>query len=192
MVKRMAVKSLKEQLMKIALKNAKLSDGRKLSDAMESEAKRLRDCIQYYIDQYYDDYHPKVYDRTEKYKKALGAQEVSNIRIEGNTLKIGVIFDKSLSMHPNLSEVYWDYGYDKGYTDYRIIRIQDKHDSFVPILMEKGWHSARLEQILGRSVYRLTYFEGIHAVENGIEDFNRTNKLGLKVDAEEFYRSMAY
>ena len=189
----MAVKSLEEQLTRIALKKVKLPDGKTLEETMAEEARKLYDCIQYYIDKYYESYHPRVYERyNDYYRGALYAEDLASIRVVGNTLRIGVSFQRDLSMQPNLAEVYWDYGYDHGYTDYRIIRMKDKHDSFVPLLMEKGWHSTRLEQILGRSVYRLTYFEGIHAVEDGIRDYNKKNKLGIKINADDFFNGKVY
>lgn len=181
-------KSLKEQLAHIALKKVRMSDGKTLAETMASEARRLYDCIQYYIDEYYRSYEPVVYDRTYRYQGALYAEDVADVRVVGDTLRISVSFHNALAMHPNLSEVYWRDKYGGEYA----IPITEGHDSFVPLLMEKGWNAPRLESMIGRRVYRLTYFEGIHAVEKGIADFNRTNKLGIKVNADDFYNGKAY
>jgi hypothetical protein len=46
--------------------------------------------------------------------------------------------------------------------------------------------------MIGEEVPRLTYFAGINAVEKGIRDFNKTNKLGIKIDADDFFKGKAY
>lgn len=176
-------KSLKEQLAHIALKKVRMSDGKTLAETMASEARRLYDCIQYYIDEYYRSYEPVVYDRTYRYQGALYAEDVADVRVVGDTLRIGVSFHNALAMHPNLSSIYWD-NYE--------LPIMEGHETFVPLIMERGWYAPKLENMLGQRVYRLTYFEGIHAVEKGIRDFNRTNKLGIKVNADDFYNGKAY
>ncbi len=184
----MAVKSLREQLTKIALNNVKTSNGKTLAEMMVQEARRLYNCIQYHIDKYYKSYEPKIYERTYNYQRALYAEDIADIRIKGNTLIIGVKFLSEFSMHPNLEQVYWYNKYQGG----TWIPINDNHNSFVPILMEKGWRANRLANMIGRHVYRLTYFEGIRAVEKGIADYNKTNKLGIKINADDFYNAKAY
>jgi len=181
-------KSLKEQLSKIALKKVKMSNGETLATTMVHEARRLYDCIQYYIDRYYDSYQPTIYERTYGYKNALYAEGLADIKIVGNTLRIGVGFQNDLAMHPNLSGVYRD---DLNGNEYWI-PIKERHETFVPLMMEKGWHSPRLASMIGEEVPRLTYFAGINAVEKGIRDFNKTNKLGIKIDADDFFNGKAY
>lgn len=181
-------KSLREQLSKIALKKVKLTSGETLAETMAGEARRLYNCIQKYIDKYYGSYSPKVYDRTYRYHGALLAEDIADIRVVENTLRIGVVFNNDLSMHPNLSNVYWaDEGGGESW-----IPIKGRHETFVPLMMELGWESPKLASMLGRKVYRLTYFEGIHAVEYGISDFNKNNKLGIKINADDFFNGKAY
>lgn len=164
-----------------------MSDGKTLATTMAHEAQRLYDCIQYYIDRYYDSYQPTIYERTNGYKNALYAEGLADIKIVGNTLRIGVGFQNDLAMHSNLSGVYrGDFGGEYW------IPIKDRHESFVPILMEKGWRAPRLANMIGQEVPRLTYFAGINAVEKGIRDFNKTNKLGIKIDADDFFNGKAY
>ena len=181
-------KSLREQLSKISLKKAKFKSGETLAQVLVNEAKRLYECIQKYINEYYDSYNPKIYDRTYRYNRALHAEKIADIRVVGNSLRISVVFDNELSMHQNLSGVYW--ADESGAESF--IPIQGQHKTFVPLLMESGWHAPRLATMIGREVYRLTYFEGIHAVEKGIEDFNKTNKYGIKINADDFYNGKAY
>lgn len=182
---RKVVKSLKDQLASLDLKKLRLSDGRRLDVAMADEAKRLRDCIQKYINTYYRSYSPTIYGRTEGYAKALYAEDVADVRVSGNTLKIGVSFRLSDSMHPSLQSVFSP-------NRQQWISLNNSHNSFVPLLMERGWESNGLAAMLGRKIPRLTHFEGIQAVKYGIEEFNKTNPLGIKVDAEDFYNGKVY
>lgn len=174
----MAANSLKEQLTKLELKKLKMSNGKALEETMAKEAQRLYECIQYHIDKYYQSYEPRVYERTGGYQRALYAEDIADIRIVGNTLQIGVGFDYEKSMHPNFTGISWDDNW---------FPIEDRHETFVPMLMEMGWVSDGLASMIGRHIHRLTYFEGIGAVEEGIRDFNKTNKLGIKIDADAFY-----
>lgn len=165
-----------------------MPNGETLATTMAREARRLYNCIQYYIDRYYESYQPKIYNRTGGYKNALYAEGLADIRIIGNTLHISVGFQDNLAIHPNLSGVYRNDFYGGEYW----IPIAESHDSFVPILMEKGWHAPRLAAMIGQEVPRLTYFAGINAVEKGIRDFNRANTLGIKIDADDFFNGRAY
>lgn len=180
--------SIKEQLTKIAVKQVRLSNGDTVATTMAKEARRLYDCIQYYIDRYYESYQPKIYERTEGYKRALYAEGLADIRVVGNTLHISVGFQTDLATHPNLSGIYRDDLYGGEYW----IPIKDRHNSFVPLMMEFGWHSPRLASMIGEEVPRLTYFAGINAVEKGIRDFNKTNKFGIKINADDFFNGKAY
>ena len=176
-------KSLKEQLSKIALKRVKLSNGETLAETMAREARRLADCIQYYIDEWYNSYEPSVYDRTYRLHGALYAEDIADIRIVGNTLRIGVIFHESFESisfynKDEEKEVYYEFN--------------SPHNTFVPLLFNNGWKAPRLARIIGRNIHMLTYFDGAHFVENGIERFNKTNKLGIKINADDFYNGKAY
>lgn len=182
--------SIKEQLARIALKKVKLSNGETLEETMAREANRLYDCIQYYIDRYYNDKKndPLVYERTYRYQGALYAEDIVNIRVVGDTLRIGVGFHNDLAMHRSLSSLYiYDHNSD-GYW----IPMRNQHESNAALLMEMGWYAPRLASIMGGHIYRLTYFEGIGAVADGIRDFNRSNPLHIKINADDFYNGKAY
>lgn len=162
--------SLKEQLKNLDLKQVKLTTNETLSNIMANEAKRLYGLIQQEIDNYYKSYHPIIYNRTEGYRKSLYAEDIANIKVVGNSLEIGVGFNESLATHENLFE---------------------GHYSFVPLLMERGWIAKRLEDKYG-VIERFTRFDGIKAVERAIEEFNRTNKYGIIINADKFYNARVY
>lgn len=169
--------NIKEQLAKIALKKVKFADGQTLAEKMASEAKRLYNCIQYYIDEYYNSYEPIVYRRDYYYQGALYAEDIADIRVKGNSLELSLIFRHDLATQPNLEYV----SLYNNMTDENEYFYLSPHDSFVPQLMEFGWYAPRLENMIGQSIYRLTYFDGIHAISKGIWDFNKSNKLGIKI-----------
>ena len=86
-------------------------------------------------------------------------------------------------MHSNLEGVYNGASW---------IPIKDRHETFVTRTMETGWYAPRLASMMGGHIYRLTYFEGVGAVEQGIRDYNRTNKYGIKINADDFFNGKAY
>lgn len=181
-------RSLKEQLANIDLRKARLSNGVRVDVMMAGEMRRLYNCIQKYIDEYYNSYTPVIYDRTFQYKKSLTVEDIADIRVVGKTLRIALGFDSILSRHPNLEEVYHMDALGNEYS----LPIINRHESFVPLLMERGWNAPRLANMLGKDVYRLTYFEGIRAVENGVRDFNEQNPYEITVNADEFYKMKVY
>lgn len=181
-------KSLKDQLANLNLRKAVLKDGTRLEVAMSAEIRRLYNCIQKYIDDWYESYTPQGYNRTFNYKRALVAEDITNIRAIGNTLRIGLGWNTQMALHPNLESVF----HVDRYGDFYRIPIADRHNSYVPILMERGWSAPRLASMIGHQVENLTYFDGIHAVERGVADFNAHNRFGIIVDASDFYNMRAY
>ena len=166
------MESLKKQLQNLDLKQVRVSNGETLSTIMEKEAKRLYRLIQERIDKYYSSYHsnPYFYERTGNFRNSLFVDDIVNIKINGNGLEIGLGFQQDLAMHRN---------------------IFDNHDSFVPLLMERGWKATRLEEKYG-VIEHFTRFDGINAVRDAIEEFNRSNKYGIVVNADNFYNATIY
>lgn len=179
--------TIEEQLAKIAVDKIKFENGRTVKQVLKDEADRLRDCIQKYIDEYYNSYAPTIYARTMGFRKSLYVDDIADIETKGNTISISLRFNTALATHPNLDNVFIHEG-DGIFGSY----IKDKHESFVPVFMEYGWHAKKLESMIGYPVYRLTYFEGIHAIEQGIRDFNQTNPYNLKIDDSGFRNARAY
>ena len=175
--------SIQEQLTKIAVHKTRLSSGETIAAAFAREVHRLYSCIQHYINEYYAEYNPVIYNRTYRFQRALYAEDLADIRVVGNTIQLSLRFAPKYDQHPNLDGV-WGWS-DEGATFYD---IENQHMSPVSQLMEWGWYAPRLEDYLGESIEHLTYFKGIHAIERGIRDFNKTNKLGIKVDYAEIER----
>lgn len=161
--------SIKEQLARIALKKVKLSNRETLEETMARLVRSLYSHIQYYIDKWYNTYDPIVYERTYRYQGALYAEDIADIRVVDNTIRIGVRFNDELSWHTSLSK--WTFTNDLGettsYTPWAT------HESYVPVLMEYGWTARRLEARFHKRIENFTHFDGIHAIQRGIWDFYR-------------------
>lgn len=186
--------SLKDQLTKITLRKAKLTTGETVEQMMAHMVQKLYDNIQYYIDKWYNEYHPKIYDRTGNYRDALYAEDIADIRVVGDTLVIGLGFYDNLAWQESLSE--FRYTNDRGET-YIIHPKNGTHETFVPLIMEIGWHSKKLEGYFHKRLRNFTYFygfrdgwynKGIHAVEFGIRDLYKEYPfMRNKVDWSNFY-----
>lgn len=175
--------SIEEQLSMISLQYARVSDGRTLAQVMADEVDRLYRCIQKYIDRWYDNYDPVVYKRTYRLQGALYAEKLADIRVDKKTMKISVCVHDDLDYHENLDYVTWTEGYEyEGYwfRDY-LYPIEDSHMTSTLITMNYGWYAPKLELMIGRRVPRLTYFDGVGFVEDGIKEWNQSNKFGIKI-----------
>ncbi len=161
-------KSIKDQLNAIIASKVKMKNGETLQEQLAREVRRLYDCIQYYIDSYYDSYEPKVYRRTWRFHGALYAEDFVNVRIVGNTIRLSVKFNDDLVMHDNF--------------------VGGK--SYIAPMLNWGWNAPKLAAYIGRNVYRLTYFEGAHFIEDGIRLFNRSNSLGIKIHVDAIHEGI--
>jgi hypothetical protein len=163
--------NIQKQLQKLVAGKIKMNNGETLQDQLSREVRRLYDCIQRRIDDYYDSYKPKIYSRTYRFQGAIYAEDLADIRVEGNQIKLSVRFHDSLAYHSN---------------------FDNSHESYVPILMNYGWNAPKLEKYIGHPVDRFTRFEGAFFIENGIRDWNRQNKLGITIDVTSIYNGRRF
>lgn len=166
------MKSIEEQLIKIPAQNIKLDNGKTPVEMLKEAADELCDCIQKRIDDYYDSYTPKIYERKNWLNHSLKVDDIVDIKYSGNTISLSINFN-DYAWHLSLGRVYNPVIHSNFY-----IPI---HYSYVPLLMNYGWHSRKLEEKIGRVIPRFTRFEGVHFIEDGIDDFNKKNKWGVKI-----------
>ncbi len=155
--------SIKEQVERIVAKKAKLANGRTIEQTLMEAVDYLYMCIQREIDDMYDSYTPKVYERRpyhESLRSALYAEDFLDARIKGNRIEVSLKFSSNV----------W------------ATNFNGDHESNTALLMNYGWKAPRLEDYIGREVWRLTYYEGWHFLEKGIAAFNRGNRWGVKID----------
>lgn len=162
--------SIQEQLMKIAVMKTKTESGETYAEMLKREVDRLYDCIQAEIDRFYESYEPIVYKRTYRLLGALYAENLVDIRIIGNRIELSLRFHPDLAYHPNFVE----------------------DESNVAVLLNYGYHAKKLERYLHRAVPNLTKRKPFFFVENGILNWNKTNKLGIEIDVEAIYEGRSF
>ena len=59
------------------------------------------------------------------------------------------------------------------------------HKSYVPILVNFGWNAPKLEKMIGKPIYRFTYYDGFHMAEKAIKQFNATNPYGVAISQDD-------
>lgn len=165
-------KSLKEQITKLAATQIKTASGETYAEALKHEVDRLYDCIQREIERFYDSYTPseKGYKRTYRLLGALYAENLVDIRVVGTQIQLSIRFHPDLAYHRNFS---------------------DDHDSYIPILMNYGYVAEELEKSKCFIPY-LTRRKGFFFIENGIMNWNKTNKLGLTIDVTAIYEGREF
>lgn len=147
--------SLEAQLAKIL----KTSNGKTIRQNLEEAVRYLYKCLDNHILEYYLSYSPTWYDRTFDFQNSLYAEDFVHARVKNNRIELSVSFRPSMAYHWNL----WD-----------------THKSYVPLLINCGWYSRKLEERIGY-IPRFTRYEGYHFVEKAIAQFNRTNHNGVYI-----------
>lgn len=158
--------NIQKQLQKIISSKVKMSNGETLQEQLSREVSRLYKCIQRRIDNYYDSYTPEPYCRTYRFQGAMYAEDLIDIRIEDNQIKLSVKFHPSLAYHDTFTP---------------------KGNGYVPILLNYGFNNKKLENYVGRPIEHLTYLKPQLFIEKGILDWNRQNKLGITIDVTSIY-----
>lgn len=160
--------NLNNQIKKLIATKMKLSNGETLAEQLKREVDNLYNCIQQRIDEYYDSYTPKIYSRTYRFQGAMYAENLVDIHVEKNQIKLSVRF------HPNLA-------YHKTFTS--------SGNGYVPILLNYGFNNKKLQNYFGAKepIEHLTHLDPQLFLENGILDWNRQNKLGVAIDVTSIY-----
>ena len=153
--------SIKNQVEKIIARKAKLATGKTVEQTLMEAVDYLYMCIQDEIDQMYESYTPKVYERRpfgKGLRTALYAEDFLDARIIGNTVQISLKFNNNV----------------------RALNLNADHESNVAVLMNSGWHWHNRPI---HSIPRFTDYEGYHFIEKGIRRFNQSNRWGVRVEA---------
>lgn len=159
--------SIKSQLNNINLNKVKIN-GKPIKTILKEETDRLYRCIQFYIDEYYATYKPKVYDRTYRFQGAMYVENFLDIKIIGNTIQLQIKFNDDLAMHDSI--------YDNGV-------------GYVPVLINDGWCWKGWEN---KSEDHFHKYLGYHFIEKGIADFNRLNPYHIRINVEKIYKGKRY
>ena len=160
---------LERQLKGLDISKMKMSNGKTLEQNLKSEAKRLMNCIQKRIDEYYNSYSPNFYKRTYRFKRSIFlAEDILTVHVKNNTISISIKFNESLAYHPTL----WG----------------AKSQVYVPLLINDGWCWNGYN---GEEDHFKKY-SGFHFIEKGIADFNQNNKFNLKIKLSKTWEGQKY
>ena len=144
----------------------KMKNGKTVTQNLRYEAKRLMDCIQSEIDNYYNSYDPSVYKRTYRFQGALYAEDFINVEVKNNFVYINLRFHPDLAYHDSFSG----------------------KEMFVPLLINDGWCWGGYT---GEEDHFRRY-DGYHFLEKGIEKWNQNNSMGLKVTLDKTWENNEY
>ena len=156
--------SIANQLKSIDITKLKLSNGRTLAENLYSEANRLRDCIQNRMDMYMALYTPKIYKRTGGLEGSLTVDDILSVIVVGNALEIDIFFDEG-AIHKAGDGI-------KGWSG-------NGDEVNVAYLLNYGY---RVEKYVWfKNIPYFGFRPAANFVEDGIDDFNATNTLGINI-----------
>ena len=156
--------SFANQLKSIDITKLKMSNGRTLAENLYSEANRLRDCIQNRLDIYMNTHQPKMYDRTGNLENSLKVDDFMSIKVVGNSLEIDIFFDDG-AIHKSGDGI-------KGWSG-------NGDEVNVAYLLNYGY---RVEKdVWFKNIPYFGFRPAANFVEDGIDDFNATNTLGINI-----------
>ena len=161
--------SFANQLKSIDITKLKMSNGRTLAENLYSEANRLRDCIQNRLDIYMATHQPKMYDRTGNLENSLKVDDFLSIKVVGNSLEIDIFFDDG-AIHMSGDGVRTPTGQMWGGTG------EEVNTAY---LLNYGYRVKK--DVWFKGYENFGYREGANFVEDGIDDFNATNTLGINI-----------
>ncbi len=156
--------SIRNQLKGIDIRKLKTSNGQSLDELLYIEAQRLKDCIQYRLDNYLASYSPVMYKRTGGLQSSLKVDSFLNVKIVGNGLEIRLFFDENANHMSGDGIVGWDGSGEEVNTAY---------------LLNYGYRVKK--DVWFKNIENFGYREAGCFVEDGVDDYNRVNPLGIKV-----------
>ena len=144
--------------------NFKMSNGKTVRQNLESEIRRLRDCIQEKLDDYMALNKPSMYIRTGSLQNSIKV-DLRLISITNSIFQMSVVFDESGYHESGDGIDGWDGNGQKVNTAYLFNDgYQVKKDVWFKNIENFGWRKpARF-------------------IEQGIYEFNKNNPLDIKVE----------
>ena len=127
---------------------------------LKNETKRLKDILQKKIEEYYNSYSPKVYDRGNhggNLRYSLSVDDICSVSANGMKLIMNININEN-AIHNS---------------------ILDDSEANAFWLINDGWQVKK--DVWFKDIYRFGYYEGAHFVEDAVEEFERTSKYGIKV-----------
>jgi hypothetical protein len=154
--------ALKNIVRNINVKNIKYP-GTNLTyeQVLKKELHRFADILQQKIDEYFESYQPRVYDRGNHggdLRHALTVDDVCELSATGKSITCRILINDN-AIHNS---------------------ILDGSEANAFWLLNEGWEVQK--NVWFKDIYRFGYYEGAHFVENAVDEFERTNKYGIKIE----------
>ena len=159
--------SIASQLKGLNLANLKMSNGKTYAQNLKSESDRLRNCIQQKLDEYLTANPPKIYERTGGLEKSLQVEDFADIKIIGNILSINLWFDENANHQSGDGIEGWDGNGETVNTAY---------------LLNYGYSVKK--DVWFRDIENFGFRKAANFVEDGIDEFNKSNILGIRIDVK--------
>lgn len=160
-----SLEQLSKYLSSQAGQNTMTTSGMTVKQILEQEARRLLNCIQKRINEYYESYNPVVYQRTYGLF-AMRVEDFIDMTMMNGTASIKIDFDKAdIQAH----SIFGDGG-----------------DAYNTVeLINSGWQVK--EGVWFSDIEHFGHQDGAHFIENGIADFNADNPYNLKIELQGFH-----
>ena len=148
--------NLTKQLKRLDVSKLKLKGGKTVESELKQHANILADCIMEALDDVYESYSPKVYQRSYGLYNSLYIDDIVRVDVstKGASLTIGLHFNEG-AIHQSFSG----------------------EDVNTAVLLNEGWQT---HGSFSHFPY-LGYREGTHFIEKGIEKYKRKVSNPFKV-----------
>lgn len=153
----MSIESQLKEMQKQAIKEAEV--------ILKKEVERLKDCIQNRIDEYMDSYSPILYQRTGGFQNSLYVDDFLDINIETNRISVKLAFGSGAYHNSGDGILGWN---------------GNGEEVNVAILLEYGYQVQK--DVWFKNIENFGYRHAGRFVQNGINDFNKNNPYGIKID----------
>ena len=156
--------SIQSQLYGMDIRKLKTSNGKTLAECLYSEVIRLKNLIQFYLDEYLMSTPPMVYKRTGMLLSSLQIDDFLSIQIVNGGLEIAIRFNDNAIHTSGDGIIGWD-GSDEKVN--------------VAVLLNYGYRVKK--DVWFKNIENFGYRTGVYFVEDGVADFNQSNPYGIKV-----------
>jgi len=160
-----SLEQLSKYLSSQAGQNTMTTSGLTIQQLLEQEARRLLNCIQKRINEYYESYTPVMYDRTYGLM-AMRIEDFTDMTVINGTASIKIDFDE---LEIQAKSIFGD----------------DSSAYNTVELINSGWKVR--DGLWFSNIEHLGFQSGAHFIENGVSDFNENNPYNLKIELQGFH-----
>lgn len=128
---------------------------------LKKELQRFKNILQKHIDDYYSSYTPVVYNRGRhggNLRQSLTVDDICELSSKDRRITCRILINEN-AIHDS---------------------IVDGSEANAFFLINDGWQLKK--NVWFKNIYRFGHYEGAHFVEDAVEEFEQTNKYGIKIE----------